>query len=84
MIFDRIFLFSCAPVQILLHLGDFAAARRSLKKAFCLGSQQPSEREAVKKDFKHGEIKNSSEQFCQIKRSNSGLSLKAAQLVTEC
>ncbi|XP_051724772.1 tonsoku-like protein isoform X4 [Ctenopharyngodon idella] len=39
--------------KILLHLGDFAAARRSLKKAFCLGSQQPSEREAVKKDFKH-------------------------------
>ncbi|ROJ78833.1 Tonsoku-like protein [Anabarilius grahami] len=39
--------------KILLHLGDFAAARRSLKKAFCLGSQQPSEREAIKKDFKH-------------------------------
>ncbi len=53
MIFDR-----CISVQILLHLGDFAAARRSLKKAFCLGSQQPSDREAVKRDFKHGEIKN--------------------------
>ncbi|XP_073683373.1 tonsoku-like protein [Garra rufa] len=39
--------------KILLHLGDFAAARRSLKKAFCLGSQQPSDREAVKRDFKH-------------------------------
>ncbi|XP_056332374.1 tonsoku-like protein [Danio aesculapii] len=39
--------------KILLHLGDFAAARRSLKKAFCLGSQQPSDREAVKKDFRH-------------------------------
>uniref|UniRef100_A0A673MFC8 Tonsoku-like protein n=1 Tax=Sinocyclocheilus rhinocerous TaxID=307959 RepID=A0A673MFC8_9TELE len=44
--------------KILLHLGDFAAARRSLKKAFCLGSQQPSDREAVKRDFKHGEMKN--------------------------
>ncbi|XP_051578042.1 tonsoku-like protein isoform X1 [Myxocyprinus asiaticus] len=39
--------------KILLHLGDFAAARRSLKKAFFLGSQQPADREAVKKDFKH-------------------------------
>ncbi|TRY91787.1 hypothetical protein DNTS_021911 [Danionella cerebrum] len=39
--------------KILLHLGDFSAARRSLKKAFCLGSQQSSDREAVKKDFKH-------------------------------
>lgn len=45
----------CVFVQILLHLGDFAAARRSLKKSFCLGSQQPAEREAVKRDFKHGE-----------------------------
>uniref|UniRef100_A0A8C1SAA2 Tonsoku-like protein n=1 Tax=Cyprinus carpio TaxID=7962 RepID=A0A8C1SAA2_CYPCA len=32
--------------KVLLYLGDFAAARRSLKKAFCLGSQQPSDREA--------------------------------------
>lgn len=39
--------------KILLHLGDFAAARRSLKKSFSLGSQQPAEREAVKRDFKH-------------------------------
>ncbi|XP_051503112.1 tonsoku-like protein [Myxocyprinus asiaticus] len=38
--------------KILLYLGDFAAARRSLKKAFFLGSQQPADREAVKKDFK--------------------------------
>uniref|UniRef100_A0A9J8CTI8 Tonsoku-like protein n=1 Tax=Cyprinus carpio carpio TaxID=630221 RepID=A0A9J8CTI8_CYPCA len=33
--------------KVLLYLGDFAAARRSLKKAFCLGSQQPSDREAT-------------------------------------
>ncbi|KAI4889200.1 hypothetical protein NFI96_012968 [Prochilodus magdalenae] len=39
--------------KVLLHLGDFLAARRSLKKAFCLGSQQPAEREAVKRDFKY-------------------------------
>uniref|UniRef100_A0A672S802 Tonsoku-like protein n=1 Tax=Sinocyclocheilus grahami TaxID=75366 RepID=A0A672S802_SINGR len=39
--------------KILLHLGDFAAARCSLKKAFYLGPQQPSDREAVKRDFKH-------------------------------
>uniref|UniRef100_A0A8C2KX62 Tonsoku-like protein n=1 Tax=Cyprinus carpio TaxID=7962 RepID=A0A8C2KX62_CYPCA len=33
--------------KVLLYLGDFAAARRSLKKAFCLGSQQPSDRERL-------------------------------------
>lgn len=56
----------CISVQILLHLGDFAAARRSLKKAFCLGSQQPSDREAVKRDFKHGEITNICEWVWEI------------------
>lgn len=76
--------------QVLLYLGDFAAARRSLKKAFCLGSQQPSDREAVKRDFKHGEIRTSVseashqfDRFCQIRRSKSGLSLKTAQLKAE-
>lgn len=38
-----------------LSLGDFVAARRSLKKAFSLGSQQDVDREAVKKAFKQGE-----------------------------
>lgn len=45
----------CFPfVQVLLNLGDLLAARRSLKKAFCLGSQQPAEREAVKRDLRYG------------------------------
>lgn len=37
-----------------LSLGDFVAARRSLKKALKLGSQQPLDKEAVKKAFKYG------------------------------
>lgn len=38
-----------------LSLGDFVAARRSLKKAVFLGSQQPLDRQTVKKAFKYGE-----------------------------
>lgn len=38
-----------------LSLGDFVAARRSLKKALLLGSQQPMDKQAVKKAFKYGE-----------------------------
>ena len=45
-------------VQVQLSLGDFVAARRSLKKAFTLGSQQPVDREAVKRAFKHGETEH--------------------------
>uniref|UniRef100_A0A671PEL3 Tonsoku-like protein n=1 Tax=Sinocyclocheilus anshuiensis TaxID=1608454 RepID=A0A671PEL3_9TELE len=44
---ECVFIFWCVSLQILLHLGDFAAARRSLKKAFCLGSQQSSDRETL-------------------------------------
>lgn len=47
--FDRV------PSQVQLSLGDFVAARRSLKKALVLGSQQPLDRQAVKKAFKHGD-----------------------------
>ncbi|KAK3538198.1 hypothetical protein QTP70_033122 [Hemibagrus guttatus] len=39
--------------KVLLNLGDLLAARRSLKKAFLLGSQQPTEREAVKRDLRY-------------------------------
>ncbi|XP_066525781.1 tonsoku-like protein [Hoplias malabaricus] len=39
--------------KVLLNLGDFHAARRSLKKSFHLGSQQPVEREAVKRELKY-------------------------------
>ncbi|KAG9331056.1 hypothetical protein JZ751_020406 [Albula glossodonta] len=39
--------------QVLLSLGDFVAARRSLKKAYTLGSQQPADRDAVKRALKH-------------------------------
>ena len=42
-------------LQVQLSLGDFVAARRSLKKAVLLGSQQPLDRQAVKKVFKYGE-----------------------------
>uniref|UniRef100_A0A3P9A3B5 Tonsoku-like protein n=1 Tax=Esox lucius TaxID=8010 RepID=A0A3P9A3B5_ESOLU len=38
--------------KVQLSLGDFVAARRSLKKAFSLGSQHAVDREAVKKAFK--------------------------------
>lgn len=38
-----------------LSLGDFVAARRSLKKVLLMGSQQPADRLAVKRAFKHGE-----------------------------
>uniref|UniRef100_A0A665WK06 Tonsoku-like protein n=1 Tax=Echeneis naucrates TaxID=173247 RepID=A0A665WK06_ECHNA len=42
--------------KVQLSLGDFVAARRSLKKALLLGSQQPLDRQAVKKVFKYGDI----------------------------
>ncbi|XP_060919035.1 tonsoku-like protein [Labrus mixtus] len=41
--------------KVQLSLGDFVAARRSLKKALSLGSQQPMDRQAVKKAFKHAD-----------------------------
>lgn len=45
------------PAQVQLSLGDFVAARRSLKKALQLGSQQPLEKQAVKKAFRYGKIR---------------------------
>ncbi|XP_070776908.1 tonsoku-like protein [Enoplosus armatus] len=41
--------------KVQLSLGDFVAARRSLKKAVMLGSQQPLDRQAVKKAFKYAD-----------------------------
>ncbi|XP_076605193.1 tonsoku-like protein [Chaetodon auriga] len=41
--------------KVQLSLGDFVAARRSLKKALKLGSQQPLDRQAVKKAFKYAD-----------------------------
>nr|XP_033497866.1 tonsoku-like protein [Epinephelus lanceolatus] len=41
--------------KVQLTLGDFVAARRSLKKALLLGSQQPLDRQAVKKVFKYAD-----------------------------
>ncbi|XP_011488610.1 tonsoku-like protein isoform X1 [Oryzias latipes] len=41
--------------KVQLSLGDFVAARRSLKKALQLGSQQPQDRMAVKKAFKYAD-----------------------------
>ncbi|XP_031436536.1 tonsoku-like protein isoform X2 [Clupea harengus] len=42
----------CSIAEIQLSLGDFVAARRSLKKAFSLGSLHAADREAVKKALK--------------------------------
>lgn len=39
--------------QVLLNLGDFVAAKRALKKAYTMGSQQPSERGAVRRNLKY-------------------------------
>uniref|UniRef100_A0A673CSH3 Tonsoku-like protein n=1 Tax=Sphaeramia orbicularis TaxID=375764 RepID=A0A673CSH3_9TELE len=41
--------------KVQLSLGDFVAARKSLKKALQLGSQQPMDRQAVKKVFKYAD-----------------------------
>ncbi|XP_008307260.1 tonsoku-like protein [Cynoglossus semilaevis] len=41
--------------KVQLSLGDFVAARRSLKKALQLGSQQLLDRETVKKNFKYAD-----------------------------
>ncbi|KAF3701144.1 Tonsoku-like protein NF-kappa-B inhibitor-like protein 2 [Channa argus] len=41
--------------KVQLSLGDFVAARRYLKKALLLGSQQPLDRQAVKKAFKYAD-----------------------------
>ncbi|KAE8289979.1 Tonsoku-like protein NF-kappa-B inhibitor-like protein 2 [Larimichthys crocea] len=41
--------------KVQLSLGDFVAARRSLKKALLLGSQQPMDKQAVKKAFKYAD-----------------------------
>ncbi|CAK6956892.1 tonsoku-like protein [Scomber scombrus] len=46
--------FNCIG-KVQLSLGDFVAARRSLKKALLLGSQQPLDRQAVKKVFKYAD-----------------------------
>ncbi|XP_030644250.1 tonsoku-like protein [Chanos chanos] len=51
--------------RVLLSLGDFAAARRSLKKSYALGSQLPAERAMVKRDFKHAI------QGCQLEEAGS-------------
>lgn len=41
--------------KVQLSLGDFVAARRSLKKALRLGSQQPLDSQTVKKAFKYAD-----------------------------
>uniref|UniRef100_A0A452HRP4 Tonsoku-like protein n=1 Tax=Gopherus agassizii TaxID=38772 RepID=A0A452HRP4_9SAUR len=44
----------CASIaQVLLSLGDFVAARRSLKKAYVLGSQQPQQRESIRRSLRY-------------------------------
>nr|XP_034982036.1 tonsoku-like protein isoform X2 [Zootoca vivipara] len=44
----------CASIaQVLLSLGDFVAAKRSLKKAYRLGSQQPPQRESICRSLRY-------------------------------
>ncbi|XP_074843797.1 tonsoku-like protein [Carettochelys insculpta] len=46
----------CAGIaQMLLSLRDFVAARRSLKKAYVLGSQQPQQRESIRRNLRYAE-----------------------------
>uniref|UniRef100_A0AAR2J401 Tonsoku-like protein n=1 Tax=Pygocentrus nattereri TaxID=42514 RepID=A0AAR2J401_PYGNA len=59
--------------KVLLNLGDFLAARRSLKKAFRLGSQQPVEREAVKRELRYA-IRG-----CELEDAMSNISNKLTQ-----
>ncbi|KAM8916057.1 LOW QUALITY PROTEIN: tonsoku-like protein [Spinachia spinachia] len=42
--------------KVQLSLADFVAARRSLKKAVLLGSQQPLDRQTVKQAFKYADL----------------------------
>uniref|UniRef100_G3P3J2 Tonsoku-like protein n=1 Tax=Gasterosteus aculeatus aculeatus TaxID=481459 RepID=G3P3J2_GASAC len=42
--------------KVQLSLADFVAARRSLKKAVLLGSQQPLDRQTVKRAFKYADL----------------------------
>lgn len=62
MLSDLFALFYCfmrlhaVHLQVQLSLGDFVAARRSLKKALLLGSQQTVDRQSVKKAFKYGKL----------------------------
>ncbi|KAM3928619.1 tonsoku-like protein [Leptodactylus fuscus] len=43
----------CSIGQTLLSLGDFTAGKRSLKKAFAMGSLQESDRETVRRSLKY-------------------------------
>uniref|UniRef100_A0A8D0GSM6 Tonsoku like, DNA repair protein n=1 Tax=Sphenodon punctatus TaxID=8508 RepID=A0A8D0GSM6_SPHPU len=44
----------CASLaQVLLSLGDFVAAKRALKKAHLLGSQQPLQRESIRRNLRY-------------------------------
>ncbi|KAM3595020.1 uncharacterized protein V6R79_017174 [Siganus canaliculatus] len=64
--------------KVQLSLGDFVAARRSLKKALQLGSQQPLDRQAVKKVFKYAD------QGCKLEEElgeNNGKTLSSHQTV---
>lgn len=44
-------------LQVLLGLGDFVAAKRSLRKAHQLGSQQPQQRESILRSLRYGELR---------------------------
>ncbi|TSO25206.1 Tonsoku-like protein [Bagarius yarrelli] len=59
--------------KVLLNLGDLLAARRSLKQAFRLGSQQPAEREAVKRDLRYA-IRG-----CQLEEAMAAVSNSVSQ-----
>lgn len=48
---------SCSHCQVFFQLGDFTAAKRSLKKTYKLGGQQPEERENIIKTLQKGKNK---------------------------
>ncbi|RXM28490.1 Tonsoku-like protein [Acipenser ruthenus] len=43
----------CVAFQVLLNLCDFVAAKRALKKAYTMGSQQPSKRGEIRRSHKY-------------------------------
>ncbi|XP_028251309.1 tonsoku-like protein [Parambassis ranga] len=69
--------------KVQLSLGDFVAARRSLKKAVKLGSQQPVDRQAVKKAFRYADHGCKLEEELGEDQGNSLSSHQAVELAEQ-
>ncbi|KAL8181493.1 UNVERIFIED_CONTAM: hypothetical protein K2H54_003446, partial [Gekko kuhli] len=59
--------------QVLLSLGDFVAAKRFLKKAYLLGSQQPQQRESVRHSLRYAMKVSSLQQALEEAEADSNL-----------